>query len=162
MAQSTQRHSGNVERTYTGQRNVVSYLPGKRSSVYLTSFIHREELFHITERWLSSRLEPNDALRLTQILICDGFALGETLDRITRLLLSEAYDASCHIRRIQFKGELRESIVGSVIGLQIVPCQYDGIPTVVVEFDIFESGIRTFRIIQDLVEYHALAGRLRR
>lgn len=90
--------------------------------MYLTSFIHREELFYITERWLSSRLEPNDALRLTQILICDGFVLGETLDRITRLLLSKAYNASCDIRRIQFKGELRESI-----------CRYAGSSTPRVE-----------------------------
>jgi len=78
--------------------------------VYLTSFIHREELFHITERWLSSRLEPSDAMRLTQILICDGFVLGETLDGITRFLLSRVHDTPCHISRIQFKGELRESI----------------------------------------------------
>jgi hypothetical protein len=78
--------------------------------VYLTSFIHREELFDVTERWLSSRLEPSDALRLTQILICDGFVLGETLDSVTQLLLSRVYDTTYRTSRIHFKGELRESI----------------------------------------------------
>jgi hypothetical protein len=83
--------------------------------VYLTSFIHREELFDVTERWLSNRLEPSDALRLTQILICDGFVLGETLDSVTQLLLSKVYDTAFRTSRIHFKGELRESI-----------CRHDG------------------------------------
>ena len=56
-------------------------------TVYLTSFVHREELFDIAERWLCNRLEPTDGLRLTQILICDGFVLGETLGAFARLLL---------------------------------------------------------------------------
>ena len=48
--------------------------------MYLTSFIHRNELFDIAERWFCGHLSRNDALRLTQILICDGFVLGETLE----------------------------------------------------------------------------------
>ena len=79
----------------------------------LTSFIHREELFDITERWLTGKLEPNDGLRLTQILICDGFVLGETLDSVTRLLLSRVHDTAYHTNRIHFKGELREFICGN-------------------------------------------------
>ncbi len=79
--------------------------------MYLTSFIHREELFDITERWLCNRLEPSDGMRLTQILICDGFVLGETLCALTRLLLSTVHDrATYHSKRIRFKGELREAI----------------------------------------------------
>ena len=81
--------------------------------MYLTSFIHREELFDITERWLCNRLEPTDGLRLTQILVCDGFVLGETLDAITRLLLSKVHSTAYHISRISFKGELREFICRS-------------------------------------------------
>jgi hypothetical protein len=78
--------------------------------MYLTSFVHREELFDITERWLCNRLEPTDGLRLTQILICDGFVLGETLDAITRLLLSRIHRVDYTTSRISFKGELREFI----------------------------------------------------
>ncbi len=78
--------------------------------MYLTSFIHREELFDITERWLCNRLELTDGLRLTQILICDGFVLGETLEAITGLLLSKVHATAYRTNRISFKGELREFI----------------------------------------------------
>ena len=78
--------------------------------MYLTSFVHREELFDITGRWLCNRFEPTDGLRLTQILICDGFVLGETLDAITRLLLSKIHANAYSTSRISFKGELREFI----------------------------------------------------
>jgi hypothetical protein len=78
--------------------------------VYLTSFIHREELFDITERWLCNHLLPTDGLRLTQILICDGFVLGETLESVTRSLLSRIGATQYRMERTQFKGELRERI----------------------------------------------------
>jgi hypothetical protein len=78
--------------------------------VYLTSFIHREDLFGITERWLWNRLEPGDGLRITQILICDGFVVSETLDTLAGLLLEMAYEGPFRHERIRFKGELREAI----------------------------------------------------
>jgi len=82
--------------------------------VYITSFAHREELFNMVQRWLCDRLEPSDGLRLTQILICDGFILGETLDAITRLLLSTFSAESFSAQRLHFKGELRDIICRSV------------------------------------------------
>jgi hypothetical protein len=81
--------------------------------VYITSFVHREELFNMVQRWLCDRLEPSDGLRLTQILICDGFILGETLDAITRLLLSTFSAESFRTKRLHFKGELRDIICRS-------------------------------------------------
>jgi len=81
--------------------------------VYITSFVHREELFNMVQRWLCDRLEPSDGLRLTQILICDGFILGETLDALTRLLLSTFSAEPYRAQRLHFKGELRDIICGS-------------------------------------------------
>ena len=78
--------------------------------MYLTSFIHREDLFNITERWLCGRLEPDDGLRITQILICDGFVLGETLETMSNLLLWIIYDGPFQKESIHFKGELRDAI----------------------------------------------------
>jgi len=78
--------------------------------VYLTSFIHREDLFNITERWLCGRLEPDDGLRITQILICDGFVLGEALETMGNLLLGMIYDGPFQKEYIHFKGELRDAI----------------------------------------------------
>ena len=82
--------------------------------MYLTSFIHRDALFDIAERWLCGRLEPDDGLRITQILICDDFVLGDTLKRFARLLLDITYDRSFKERHISLKGELRDAICRSV------------------------------------------------
>jgi hypothetical protein len=82
--------------------------------MYITSFVHREELFQMVQRWLCNRLEPSDGQRITQILICDGFILGETLDSLTRLLLSTFFTESYRAQRLHFKGELRDIICRSV------------------------------------------------
>jgi len=76
--------------------------------MYLTSFIHREDLFHLTERWLCARPEPEDGARITEILICDGFVVSETLRTLTQHLLEMIYDKPFHMEPIRFKGELRD------------------------------------------------------
>lgn len=81
--------------------------------MYITSFVHREELFDMVQRWLCNRLDPSDGLRITQILICDGFILGETLDFLTRLLLTIFPVLSYRTQRLHFKGELRDIICRS-------------------------------------------------
>lgn len=48
--------------------------------IYLTSFVHREKLFNIAERWFCGRTEPEDVRALTKILICDVFIVKETLE----------------------------------------------------------------------------------
>jgi hypothetical protein len=78
--------------------------------VYLTSFAHREDLFQIAERWFCGRPEKRDALRLTEILICDGFILGETLDTLAVSALAAVHDKPFHKKRINLKGELRDAI----------------------------------------------------
>ncbi|HVO84880.1 MAG TPA: hypothetical protein VMU60_10700 [Syntrophobacteria bacterium] len=82
--------------------------------MYLTSFIHRDALFDIAERWLCGRLEPDDGLRITEILICDDFVLSETLKRFARLLLDITYGSFFHEEHISLKGELRDAICRSV------------------------------------------------
>lgn len=84
--------------------------------MFLTSFIHREELFRMTERWLYDQLHPEDAERLTKILICDGFVLGETLHDLSRLLLDALNLGSFETRRVHWKGELREAMCKSFPG----------------------------------------------
>jgi hypothetical protein len=82
--------------------------------VFLTSFIHRDELFDLAERWFCGHLSSNDGLRLTQILISDGFVLGETLGNLAKTLMSRIYDKPIKQERIHFKGELREAICRGV------------------------------------------------
>ena len=78
--------------------------------MYLSSFIHRDDLFDIAERWLLGRLEPDDGLRITQILICDGFVLGRTLKAVTDCLLKMVHGLPLQNDRIQYKGQLRDAI----------------------------------------------------
>jgi len=78
--------------------------------VYLTSFIHRDQLLNIAERWFCGHLNSDDALRLTQILICDGFVLAETLECLAKDLLKRIHHGSIIQKRVHLKGELREAI----------------------------------------------------
>ncbi len=81
--------------------------------MYLTSFIHRNDLFNIAERWLLGRLEPDDGLRITRILICDGFVLGQTLEAVTKILLEMVHGQLFQEEHIQVKGQLRDAICRS-------------------------------------------------
>jgi len=83
-------------------------------TMYLSSFIHRDDIFDIVERWLLGRLQPDDGLRITQILICDGFVLGRTLESMTKTFLHMVHGASFKQERIQFKGQLRDAICSSL------------------------------------------------
>lgn len=82
--------------------------------MYLSGFVHREALFQLTRRWLCAELEPDDGLLITRTLICDGFVLGETLDKITQRLLKAVNPGPFGLERIHFKGELREALCRSV------------------------------------------------
>lgn len=76
--------------------------------MYLTSFVHRNILFEITERWFCGRSDPGDARVITEILICDGFVVSETLEILTRRLLGMINREAVRQKQIRFKGELRD------------------------------------------------------
>jgi hypothetical protein len=78
--------------------------------VYLTSFVHREGLFDIAQRWFCGRPHGDDAKLLTEILICDGFVIGETLEVLARKLLDYAYGKPVRPQPIRRKGELRDAL----------------------------------------------------
>lgn len=81
--------------------------------MYLTSFIHRNALFNIAERWFCNRPEPGDGRSLTEILICDGFIIHETLAVLTRRLIDSIHRKTFHQKHIRTKGELRDIICSS-------------------------------------------------
>jgi hypothetical protein len=80
------------------------------SNVYLISFIHRNALFHIAERWFGNRPEADDVRSLNDILICDGFVINETLAVLTNRLLGMTYHRPFYQKCIHSKGELRDMI----------------------------------------------------
>jgi hypothetical protein len=78
--------------------------------LYLTAFSHREELLGIVERWFCGRLEPDDAMLLTRIFICDGYILGETLERMAWEIVGRLHTGEFRKVGIRFKGELRDAL----------------------------------------------------
>ncbi|MHC1724533.1 MAG: hypothetical protein AB9866_00665 [Syntrophobacteraceae bacterium] len=78
--------------------------------MYLSSFIHREQLLHIVERSFWGRSEPDDALNLTRIFIADGYVLGETMGTLAADLLERFGDRKFRQLRIRSKGELRDAL----------------------------------------------------
>ena len=86
--------------------------------MYLTSFIHRNALFNIAERWFCNRPESGDGRSLTEILICDGFVVKETLAVLTERLLDMTHRRPFHQKPIRSKGELRDIICGDDQGAE--------------------------------------------
>ncbi len=84
--------------------------------MYLTSFVHRENLFDVSERWLCGLLRPDDGLRITQILISDGFVLGHTLEKVSKIILEMVSAEPFKQERVQFKGQIRDAICRSAQG----------------------------------------------
>ena len=78
--------------------------------MYLTSFIHRNALFNIAERWFCNCPAPGDVRSLTEILICDGFVINETLAVLIKRLLNINCQKPFYQRCIRSKGELRDMI----------------------------------------------------
>jgi hypothetical protein len=78
--------------------------------MYLTSFIHRDILFDIAERWFRYCPEPGDCRSLKEILICDGYVVNETLSALTERLIDMTYGKPCRRQYIRSKGELRDII----------------------------------------------------
>jgi len=101
----------------------------------------------MTERWLCDQLHLGDAERLTKILICDGFVLGETLKNLSRLLLDVIGVHSFETRRVHWKGELRELMCKSLPAtngrMQALFALYSGNP----EFFYVETPVNGFACI---------------
>lgn len=76
--------------------------------MYLTAFLHREDLFEITNRWLSDRLKPEDPLKVTRIISYDSFVAWETIQHFIIRLLPLVYENSVHHRTISSKKELKD------------------------------------------------------
>lgn len=81
--------------------------------MYISAFMHRDELFEITNRWFSDKLEPNDPLRITRIITYDSFAAWEKLLDFMTDLNRELYRMPVHQTPITVKKELKDLICNS-------------------------------------------------
>jgi hypothetical protein len=78
--------------------------------MYISAFLHRDQLFEVTNRWLSSRLSPDDPLLITRIINYDGFVAWETLQDFIPGLLTHLGAVPYSIRDISRKKHLKDYI----------------------------------------------------
>ncbi len=78
--------------------------------MYISAFLHRDDLFEITSRWLSSRLAPEDPLQITRIINYDSFCAWETLLGFIPRLLTHLDKPHYRVRTVHRKKDLKDWI----------------------------------------------------
>lgn len=78
--------------------------------MYISAFPHRDQLYAITNRWLSNRLEPTDVLDITRIITYDSFTAWETMLLFINKLLKNLNGSLIHRKKISHKKELKNFI----------------------------------------------------
>jgi hypothetical protein len=77
--------------------------------MYISAFLHKDKLFEITNRWLSNRLEPDDALEITRIITYDSFVAWERLLLFIKEL-NKFLPNLVNFKKIDTKKELKDFI----------------------------------------------------
>lgn len=83
--------------------------------MYISAFLHRDELFEITNRWLSDKLAPEDPLRVTRIMSYDSFVAWERLISFVTELNSLLSPRMVQKKPLRVKKELKDYISASNI-----------------------------------------------
>ncbi len=81
--------------------------------MYISAYSQRQQLFHITERWLSDRLEPDDALQITRIITYDSFIAWHTLVDFAQDLTRRLGHPKVRALSLYRKKDLKDSITRS-------------------------------------------------
>jgi hypothetical protein len=81
--------------------------------MYISAFLHRDELFEITNRWLSDKLEPDDPLRVTRIMSYDSFVAWEQLLQFVSELNKSFASGKIRKKPLTIKKELKDFICTS-------------------------------------------------
>jgi hypothetical protein len=78
--------------------------------VYLRGLIHRDRLFEIATRWLSDRLEPQDARFVTQVFVFESLILAPSAIGILRNLGRVLDQGPYCLERLRSKDQVRRLI----------------------------------------------------
>ena len=78
--------------------------------MYLTAMTHREELFHLTLRWINDDFHPGDGETLTRIFVYESAISSMAVERVFELLGSH-FGPALRTQRIRRKHDLREGII---------------------------------------------------
>ncbi|MFH2220476.1 MAG: hypothetical protein ABII68_12570 [Pseudomonadota bacterium] len=78
--------------------------------MYISAFLHRNELFDITNRWLSNQLDSEDPLQITKIIAYDSFSAWETLLLFSDNFLQNLNSSHILRKKISQKKDLKDFI----------------------------------------------------
>lgn len=81
--------------------------------MYLTAMTHREELFHLTLRWLNNSFDPQDGETITKIFTYESGISSLIIKRLLELL-TKTFTAPLQTKRVRTKHELRDQIITTV------------------------------------------------
>ena len=79
--------------------------------LYLESFIHRVELAEIVSRWIVNRPQPEDVVRLKQIINFNSYIARLWVDRLAHELIDNLHGKVAKSFVAKNKGELKDLIV---------------------------------------------------
>ena len=81
--------------------------------MYISAYLHRQELLQITQRWISDRLAPDDAMQITRILTYDSFIAWHTLVDFVQTLTRELDQPKVRQLPLYRKKDLKDFITAS-------------------------------------------------
>ena len=82
--------------------------------MFLTSLMHRDQLFDITMRWLNDDLHEGDARRLTEIFLFESAVSAPAVQDFMLQFFGKLYGGDLSVERMHYKNVLRDRLIQGV------------------------------------------------
>lgn len=82
--------------------------------MFLTSLMHRDELFDLTMRWLNNDPRPDDGVRLTEIFLFESAVSTPIVQEFVLGFLEKLYGANLGVERLLYKDVLRSRLIQGI------------------------------------------------
>lgn len=82
--------------------------------MFLTSLMHRDELFDITMRWLNDDPKEDDGRRLTEIFLFESAVSAPIVQDIMLGFFTKLYGGPLSVERVQYKDHLRARLIEGI------------------------------------------------
>lgn len=82
--------------------------------MFLTSLMHRDELFDITMRWLNDDLKEDDGRLLTEIFLFESAVSAPIVQDIMLGFFTKLYGGPLSVERVQYKDHLRARLIDGI------------------------------------------------
>lgn len=82
--------------------------------MFLTSLMHRDDLFDITMRWLNDDPHEDDGRRLSEIFLFESAVSAPIVQDIMLRLFAKLYSGPLSVERVQYKDVLRARLIDGI------------------------------------------------